>query len=191
MGDEQKRKTYDVMGMTSDDQKQYGADPFSGGAAGYGNFWKNANTQGFDENINVDFESFFNMGMGRNEPDKGADILLSVEIPFMDAIFGAKKELAFTKKALCKACNGSRCKEGTKPTKCATCGGKGTINYRQGPMTVQMTCKNCGGQGTQIKNPCTACHATGIGNVQVKEEIIIPRGINSGQNLRMSGKVSN
>jgi len=106
----------------------------------------------------------------------------------LDAVNGAKKELHYEKKGKCLTCNGSRCKPGTAASKCGTCAGKGTINYRQGPMTVQMTCSKCKGQGNVIKNPCMTCKGTGIGVVKQKEEIVIPKGINNGQNLRMSSK---
>ena len=33
-------------------------------------------------------------------------------------------------------CQGNKCKPGTAPSKCASCAGKGFMNYRQGPMTV-------------------------------------------------------
>lgn len=87
---------------------------------------------------------------------------------------------------ICNTCQGSKCKPGTAPSKCAACAGKGFMNYRQGPMTVQMVCSKCRGQGMQIKNPCTTCQGVGVATRRMAEEIQIPRGVNHGQNVRMT-----
>lgn len=179
--------------MTSDEQSQAGgggpgADPF-----GFGGFW-GAGGRGGRGNTPPDFEDmfenfgdFFNMG-GRGM-EKGEDILLSISISFQDAVKGTRKELAFEKRGTCKRCNGTRGEPGTTTSKCGTCGGKGTMNYRQGPMVFQMNCNKCKGVGTFIKDPCKSCHGNGIATTKIKEEINIPKGINNGQSLRMAGKV--
>ncbi len=193
------------MGMTSDDQFQnnqagqaggFSGDPFSA----FSEFWsKSRGAQGaqgqsgnrnYEEDIFDDFASFFDMGSGGPErKTKGQDIFINLEISFMESVSGARKEILFEKRGVCTACNGSKCKPGTAPSKCTSCGGKGYVNYRQGPMTIQMTCNKCKGIGVTIKSPCQSCKATGIGNTHSKEEISIPKGINNGQNLRLSGKV--
>jgi molecular chaperone DnaJ len=190
LGDEQKRKTYDSIGMTSDEQDQYGA----GGAGGpFGGFWGGqGGPQGgmnMDETIFGDFESFFNMGMGGQAREhKGADILLNVEISFMDAVHGARREIVFEKKGECPTCKGTKCKPGSTASTCGTCGGKGATNFRQGPMTIQMNCSKCKGTGKIIKNPCTTCRGVGSATIQQREEVNIPKGISNGQNLRMQGR---
>lgn len=187
------------MGMTSDDQFhnqqaggfQGGGDPFSA----FSEFWSKARGQGaagnrnYEEDIFDDFASFFDMGSGQERKTKGQDIFINLEISFMDSVGGARKEILFEKRGVCTTCNGSKCKPGTAPSKCTSCGGKGYVNFRQGPMTIQMTCNKCKGVGVTIKSPCQSCKATGIGNTHSKEEIQIPKGINNGQNLRLSGKV--
>lgn len=189
------------MGLTSDDQMntdasgfQQGGDPFSA----FSEFWSNARAQqggakggrSFEEDLFDDFSSFFDMGQGAERKTRGQDIFLNLEISFMESVNGSRKEVAFEKRGVCTVCNGSKCKPGTAPSKCASCGGKGYVNFRQGPMTIQMTCNKCKGVGVSIKNPCVNCKATGIGNTHSKEEINIPKGINTGQNLRLSGKVT-
>ena len=193
------------MGMTSDDQFHnsqagqaggFSGDPFSA----FSEFWsksrgaQSAQGQGgnrnYEEDIFDDFASFFDMGSGGPErKTKGQDIFINLEINFMESVSGARKEILFEKRGICTTCNGSKCKPGTAPSKCTSCGGKGFVNYRQGPMTIQMTCNKCKGVGVTIKSPCQSCKATGIGNTHSKEEISIPKGINNGQNLRLSGKV--
>lgn len=137
-----------------------------------------------------DFEDFFGMGgQQQGKPSRGADILLNLEISFMESVMGVVKDINFSKKGTCKTCNGSRCKPGTSPTKCTTCGGSGHINMRQGPMSIHMVCGKCKGSGEMIKNPCGTCSGSGTANTTVKESITIPKGINNGQNLRINGKV--
>jgi molecular chaperone DnaJ len=52
-----------------------------------------------------------------------------------------------------------------------------------------MTCSKCRGVGTSIKHPCETCNGSGVARQTAQENITIPPGINTGQNLRMTGKV--
>lgn len=193
LSDDTKRKTYDAFGMTGDEQAQAGAgahgDPFSDFFRNRAGGQQGGGFGGFDETVFSDFESFFG-GFGRNQAAKGDDILLNIEIGFLDAVRGAKKEVAYGRVGTCPTCNGSRCAPGSKPETCGTCAGKGKINYRQGIMSVQMGCSKCQGAGTIVKNPCKACKGVGVGEITQREDIKIPAGINHGQNLRVAGKVS-
>lgn len=140
-----------------------------------------------------DFEDFFGMGgAGQTQAraTRGADILLNLEISFMESVMGVTKEINFAKKGTCATCSGSRCRPGTAPTKCTTCGGSGHINMRQGPMSIHMVCNKCKGSGETIKSPCGSCAGTGTASTTVKESVTIPKGINNGQNLRINGKVA-
>jgi molecular chaperone DnaJ len=140
-----------------------------------------------------DFEDFFGMGgMGggqQGRSSKGTDILLNLEITFMESVMGIVKEINYSRKGTCSTCSGSRCKPGTSASKCSSCGGSGYINMRQGPMNIHMACSKCKGTGEIIKNPCGTCSGSGVSNAQSKETITIPKGINNGQNLRVHGKV--
>ena len=49
-------------------------------------------------------------------------------------------------------------------------------------------CGACNGQGTMIRNPCMTCNGKGKMMKRVKETINIPRGVNTGINLRMNKK---
>lgn len=132
------------------------------------------------------------MGGGGNQgprQSKGTDILLNLEISFMESVMGVSKDISFNKKGVCGTCQGSRCKPGTSASKCTSCGGSGHVNMRQGPMSIHMVCSKCKGSGETIKSPCTTCNASGTANTTVRESISIPKGINNGQNLRINGKV--
>ncbi|CAD8054820.1 unnamed protein product [Paramecium sonneborni] len=191
LSDENKRKVYDQVGMTGDEQDQAGGqDPFSA----YSSFFRQGARGGkaqefqFDESIFGDFASFFNMGGESERQIKGADIYIQLEIQFMDSVNGAQQTIQFEKIGVCSTCNGSKCKPGTAPGRCTNCGGRGSINYRQGAMTIQMACTKCRGTGVSIKNPCTTCKGVGIQKQAATESINIPKGIADGQNLRVTGK---
>ena len=142
-------------------------------------------------NMFKDFEDFFSMGgMGQQQGKaaRGADIMLNLEITFIESAMGVTKEISFTKKGACQTCQGSRCKPGTSPVKCATCGGSGHQTMRQGPMNIHMVCSKCKGSGESIKSPCTSCSGSGTAMITTRETVTIPRGINNGQNLRINGK---
>lgn len=139
-----------------------------------------------------DFEDFFGMGgMGQQQGRsmRGQDIMLNLEVTFMESVMGVTKEISFMKNGTCSTCQGNRCKPGTSATKCTTCGGSGSVNMRQGPMQIHMVCNRCKGSGETIKSPCGTCAGTGTAKSTTKESISIPKGINNGQNLRINGKV--
>ncbi len=85
---------------------------------------------------------------------KGKDIIVNLEINFLDAIQGAQKTINFDRISICSTCNGSKCKPGSSPTQCSTCNGSGRVYYKQGFMNIAMECSACHGEGTTIRNPC-------------------------------------
>lgn len=196
LADEKKRQVYDRTGMGGDEQKQYqnsGFDP-SGQGFDFNDFFKGQAQGGQGastfEGVFKDFEEIFgfNSDKARTTAARGADVVLNLEIDFMDAINGFQKEVSYRIKDSCATCKGTKCKPGTSTTKCTTCSGKGTMNYRQGPMVIQMACNTCGGAGTTIKSPCTSCKGSGVGYSTQTETIHIPKGMNTGQNLRIGGR---
>jgi molecular chaperone DnaJ len=59
---------------------------------------------------------------------------------------------------------------------------------RQGPIIMQSMCGACNGEGRVIRSPCLTCSGKGHQQKRVKENIKIPKGVNSGINLRMHKK---
>ena len=57
-----------------------------------------------------------------------------------------------------------------------------------GTMTSVQTCSACGGTGKTIKDPCPTCHGKGRVRKTKKFEVNIPKGIDNGQTIRLSGK---
>lgn len=191
LSDDKKRQVYDSYGIGADEQKQYENTGF-GGAPDFGSFsdfFGGGRTSGFQGNF-ADFEDFFGMGGDSRgkRVSRGPDITLSLELDFFDAVNGISKDVSYRAMDLCGTCHGSKSKPGTSPTRCGSCGGKGVVTMRQGPMTIQIGCQACGGVGTVIKSPCGTCKGVGSVMQTMKEKITIPRGVNAGQVMRMSGK---
>ncbi len=184
LSDPQKRATYDQLGHSAFD-----------GSAGSA-----YNAADFD--FNDIFESFFggfggfgdifHSGSGRNRAVKGANVHVSVQIDFEESIFGVKKQIRVSVNDKCDNCKGTGAKPGTIPENCRKCGGTGQIRAHQqtifGTMTSIQTCDVCHGEGKIIKEKCPKCYGRGVVKKEKTLEIEIPKGINSGQSIRIAGK---
>lgn len=187
LGDEQKRKTYDQFGSAAFENGGGGAGGF-GGFEGFGGF------QGSDVDLNDIFSEFlggfgFGGGNRRNRPTKGDDILIRVELDFMDAIFGTTKDIDLTVNEKCPECNGVG---GTNPKECRTCGGRGKVVTQArtilGVIETESVCPDCNGSGKTFESICSKCK--GKKNIKVNKtlEVSIPSGVNTGERIRISGK---
>lgn len=119
---------------------------------------------------------------------KGQDIVLNLEIDFMEAVEGAQKTVQFNRTDVCMTCKGTKAKPGTAPAVCGGCGGTGYTTMKQGPFSVQQMCGNCDGAGKVIRSPCMTCRGRGSQNGTAKEQINIPKGVDNGVNLRVAKK---
>lgn len=147
LGDDLKKKAYDQTGMTGDEQdqaRQNGFDPKHN---------KQDFTQSFYyEDVFEEFENMYKRQTKTPKREKGEDIVITIEIPFLDAARGTTKEIKVERKATCPTCKGSKCQPGTSPTKCSACGGAGTVYYQNGRMIYESTCNPCQGTGKKIKH---------------------------------------
>lgn len=186
LSDSTKRAQYDQFGHAAFGQ---------GTGAGGGGFY----TSGMDfdmGDLGDIFGSMFGFGGGgsarRNGPRRGADVNVSIQVSFEDAIFGATKEVSIHIIDECDTCHGTGAKPGTHAETCKKCNGTGQERFVQqsmfGSVTSVRTCSACHGTGKQIKNPCNSCHGAGKTKKNKKFEINIPKGIDNGQTIRLSGK---
>ena len=51
----------------------------------------------------------------------------SLQIDFLEAVFGCQKDIKIDKLVQCSSCDGSGAKAGTSPTSCSQCGGTGQL----------------------------------------------------------------
>lgn len=110
------------------------------------------------------------------------NVSLKINISFKESVLGCQKEIFFTRKEKCVACDG----QGSVHTHngCDKCGGKGQIVGRQGNMIFSRTCDKCMGQNMQT--PCDTCSTTGSVSTQVSGNVQIPGGVLTGNILRLS-----
>ncbi|MCL2699930.1 MAG: molecular chaperone DnaJ, partial [Defluviitaleaceae bacterium] len=125
-------------------------------------------------------------------PRRGADIHTSVNIKFEDAAFGIEREIQINANETCETCKGSGAKAGTTAESCKHCGGSGQERIAQqtmfGTMTSVRTCNVCRGEGKIIKDPCQTCKGAGRVRQVKKIKVTVPKGIENGQSIRISGK---
>jgi molecular chaperone DnaJ len=140
---------------------------------------------------NFDFSSVFEEMMNgqRNQrPRKAPDKVMNVEVTPVESYLGIKKELNYDYIEKCSPCNG----EGGESTGCNICGGIGSITQKIGngmfTQLVQSKCPSCNGKGKIIVNPCNQCY--GQGGVIKKENLMItiPKNVDNGNFMRISGK---
>ena len=169
---------------------QFGHAAFEGGAgrSGFSNF-------DFSGSFSDIFEDFFEgfgesrgRRRGRSSDFRGADLRYDLSISLEDAYNGKKQEINFSSSDKCETCDGSGAEPGSKPVSCSSCGGRGQVRSSQGFFTIQQTCPDCTGSGELISSPCKNCR--GIGKKQTRKKIFanIPKGVDDGTRIRLSGK---
>lgn len=183
LGDAQKRATYDQYGHAGMD-----------GAAGFGQ--GGFSSAGFDFGDMGDiFSSFFGGGSSsrqRSGPMRGNDRFMQMNINFMDAVRGRDETIQLSVDEQCSHCHGTGAESASDVKTCGTCHGTGQVSSQQrtpfGVFQSSSVCPDCHGTGKQITKYCHVCRGKGYENKKVNVDIKIPAGIQSGQQLRVSGK---
>lgn len=182
LSDEEKRRQYD----------QFGHQAFQGGAGGPGGFG-GFDFSGFDYGDIFDnlFGGAFGGGRQSNRARRGNDSLMRMNLEFNEAIFGCKKTIKVDVVDKCSECNGDG---GFGRTTCDKCHGSGTITSEQhtifGSFLSKTTCTKCGGDGHSYERTCTKCRGEGRIRNTKELEIKVPRGVDTGTRLKLSGKGS-
>ncbi len=158
-----------------------------GGRGGFGNF-------DFSGSFSDIFEDFFGEGFGgggrrsRRSNNRGSDLRYDLSISLEEAYTGKKQDIKFSTSERCGTCNGSGSKPGHSASSCSMCGGHGQVRSSQGFFTVQQTCPQCAGSGEQITDPCTSCGGQGKKQASKRLSVTIPKGVDDGTRIRLSGK---
>jgi molecular chaperone DnaJ len=174
LSDEKRKTNYD----------QFGHAAFEGGTGqGFGGF----DTSSFSD-IFEDFFGDFGGGTSRRSSNRGNDLRYDLNITLEEAYSGLEKNIKYTTYKKCNDCSGSGAAKGSKPTSCSYCGGKGKVRTNQGFFTIQQTCPQCSGYGENISNPCTDCGGNGKTQSSENVTVKIPKGVDDGTRIRLSGK---
>lgn len=194
LSDPQKRQQYDY------ELENPGAA--NGGFGGFGGFgsgggFSGSSTGGFGSGGFGDifgdiFGSFMGGGRGETEEDKqGEDIKLEVELSFLDAAKGCKKDITYSRKEPCSDCRSTGAKNGTQYKTCDKCKGTGTIQYVSGNSIFrsvrQGACDACGGKGKIILEKCPTCGGKGYQRKSTTISLTIPAGADNGSYIRKKG----
>ena len=158
-----------------------------GGRGGFGNF-------DFSGSFSDIFEDFFGEGFGgggrrsRRSNNRGSDLRYDLSISLEEAYTGKKQDIKFSTSERCDTCSGSGSKPGHNASSCSMCGGHGQVRSSQGFFTVQQTCPQCAGSGEQITHPCSSCSGQGKKQASKRLSVTIPKGVDDGTRIRLSGK---
>ena len=138
------------------------------------------------------FGSMFGGGRRRRAdptgPQHGDDMTMQMEIDFEEAVFGGERTMELTMPDQCPECHGSGAVPGAKRVACPTCHGQGHVIAGGGFFQIRQACPKCGGTGSVVEKPCTRCHGSGQVRVPRTISLRIPRGVDTGARLRLSGK---
>ena len=186
LGDEEKRKQYDQFGHAAFD----GADSYGGGYGGFSGF--DASGVDFGDIFDNIFGSGFGFGSSKREsnaPQRGSDRLMRVRLSFDEAVYGSEKDIKVDVTEECESCKG---KGGFNEKTCSTCHGSGTVTIEQrslfGQFVKKTTCSDCHGTGKTYEKTCSDCHGTGSVLKHKTLTITVPKGVDTGNRLRLSGK---
>ena len=185
LADDRKRQTYDQYGFAGlNGMGQPTALDFS------------TIFQGFEDifgDVSGIFDSFFGggtrrRGSSRAYGQRGSDLRYDMEIAFLEAAFGAKKEVTYARAERCDVCKGTGSDRGSGRKLCPTCGGSGQVRRSSGFFSIASTCPSCGGEGEIIEKPCPECRGAGTVRRSRTITITIPAGIEDAKRLSLAGQ---
>ncbi len=180
LSDPQKRAAYDY-------EQEH---PGMGGMGGMGGGFGGGGFGGFGDIFDSIFQGFGG-GATVQRDTSGEDIQLQMELSFMDAAKGCRKEITYSRNEPCAACNGTGAKNGTAFRSCQKCGGKGQVRFTQETMfgrTVRVgACPDCRGTGKIVTDKCPDCKGKGYLRRETKLTLDIPAGADTNSYIRKRG----
>ena len=183
LSDQGKKDQYDKFGHSAFDQN---GNP--GGSGGF-DFSGFDFSDIFNEAFGGGFSSFGFGGNKKNRPTTGPDTLLKMNLTFEEAVFGCSKDISLDLNETCSECGG---KGGHGETTCSECNGRGKVqkeaNTIFGTFMTETTCPNCNGKGVTFKSVCSKCRGKGIINGKKTINVVVPKGVDTGNQIRLSGK---
>lgn len=127
-------------------------------------------------------------GRGRQRVVRGDDLRYDLEITLEEAVKGTTKDIKIHTLAPCETCHGSGAEAGSKVETCPHCHGSGRLRRQQGFFVTETVCPTCHGTGKKIEKPCKTCHGDGRVNKPKNLSVKIPAGVDTGNQLRLSGE---
>src|SRR4030042_3305408 len=182
LGNPQKKFQYDQYGSSA-----FSAEDLRGFRSQSFNFQDLFSNFGFGDI----FDILNHGGKQREDYEEGADLRYDLEITLEEAFSGIKKTIETPIHEICKKCRGVGAEE-KYLKECDKCQGTGEIRISRRQGFTQFVsvgvCNKCHGAGKTATKYCDICKGKGEIEKTQKIEIKIPKGINSGQYLRIEGK---
>jgi len=117
----------------------------------------------------------------KNAPDK----IVKVQISPIESYKGDEKTIQYMKDTHCNVCSGS----GGDQQVCGSCNGQGFFTKTFGTafmsQQVRSACPTCGGKGYTLVHRCYGCDGRGTKQNAADLRIMIPKGVDSGQYLKV------
>lgn len=187
LSDKEKKDKYDRFGFA-------GVDPNAGfnssGFSGFSGFEDIFDMFGFGGDRG--FGGFGGSAKRAARPQKGMDLQKAIVISFEEACFGTTKTIEINKYVTCRTCHGEGTKEGTSKKTCPKCNGTGQVSHVQrtplGSFQSVSPCDQCAGTGKIIEEPCPDCKGAGKVRKNVKINVDIPAGVDSGTAIPIRGQ---
>ena len=180
LSDDNKRQTYNQFGHE-------GMDSRFGGGGGAGGF---SGGGGFNDIFGDVFGDIFGGGGsgGRSQSRRGSDLEYQIELSLEEAVSGKKVKMKIPTSINCVDCDATGAKNGTAFSTCAQCNGVGQVRMSQGFFSVQQPCPRCAGRGKSIDEACNTCSGAGKTNKTKSLSVNIPSGVDTGDQIRLSGE---
>ncbi len=193
LSDENKRRQYDQFGHAAFEQGSGSYGGFDPGDIDLNDILRSVFGGGFGGDFSSSFSSFSDFfgggGSSSSRARKGRDTLVRLDLTFEEAAFGLDKDIELTLNDTCSECHG---KGGFGEKKCDYCGGHGYVVTEQrsifGIVQSRNTCPKCDGSGKSFDRVCSKCKGTGQTKSKKTISIHIPEGVDTGHQLRISGK---
>jgi len=198
-GDEAKFKelgeAYSTLSDASKKQQydQYGHEAYTDPRSGsYGGGFQDVDLSSIFDDLfggGFGFGGFGSSRRSKNRAQKGADSLIRMNLTFEEAVSGCEKDLKLDLNETCSMCDG---KGGFGETSCSKCDGSGVVITEQrtmfGTFQSRVACPDCQGGGKAYKERCSDCSGEGTIRKNKTISVNVPAGIDSGHQLRISGK---
>jgi molecular chaperone DnaJ len=197
--EEKFKEANEAKDILTDDTKRRNYDNH-GDAEGPQGFGGGRSSSGFGGGFNMD-DIFSQFGFGgggggfggsSRRQQKDTRVYTEEEISLEDVYFGLEKEVKIQRDDICSTCDGKGAENPRDISTCGNCNGSGMVLETKqtilGMVRTQAPCPACSGEGKTVKNPCHNCHGNGCTRKVETVKIKIPKGVESGITLRVTGK---
>ena len=124
----------------------------------------------------------------RGGVQRGDDLRFDLEIDLEEAVFGSERDVELPVTDECDVCHGSGADGGAGRETCRQCSGRGFVVSGGGFFQIRQACPICNGEGSMVRHPCRTCGGSGRVRARRRIALRIPRGVETGSRLRLTGK---